>query len=393
MRVVGDVEVLADATLTVAAGVRVVFAGHHALRVGGRLLAIGTAAAPITFTDDDVAGLVAPAGWNGLRFEATAPTCGVSRLEQCVIEHATATWQGWSVGPLVVVGGANPQVVNAVIRDNVAEHGAALFCAHGAAPELAGCLITGNRALLGGAAVFSLDGYPRLIGCTIADNEDLNPEAFAEAAAVMSYYGKPRTTGCVLWGNTTSYFKPAQTWQTKAHATTWSDIEGGHDGVGNLDADPRFTGETPHPYALQVSSPCVDKGPLATVGWPATDLRGNLRVQHERVDLGAYELVTATAVGDDLQLAAMLAPLHPNPCNPRTRIAFQLPAAAHVKLRVVDLRGYVVRRLLDEQRPAGAGVVTWDGHDDIGQAVAAGAYLVSLEAGGRRETRRLLVVR
>lgn len=397
VRVVGDVEILGGVTLTIAAGVRVEFAGHHAVRIGGRLLAIGTPEAPITFTsaspgdfaiDHTLAG-----SWNGLRFEGAPATSGTSRLEDCVLEYAKAVWGKYLVGPLVLVNASDLQVVNCVIRHNVADHGAAIFCVQGSSPQLSGCLITDNQAFRAGSVVFSLDSYPRLRGCTIAGNHDLNPEIFEEAAAVTSYFGKPSLAGDILWGNTTHYFEPAQTWQTKIFCTTWSDLEGSHDGVGNLDADPCFAGAGEHPYAPLPISPCLDKGPPDAAGWPAEDISGRARIHNGRVDMGAYEAAIGTAVLPDDAAVAWLAAPRPNPANPRTTIAFALPAGARARVRIYDLRGRLVRALSDGPRAAGRGEVAWNGCDDAGRGVASGAYLVRLDVAGHHFWRPVTVVR
>ncbi len=93
--------------------------------------------------------------------------------------------------------------------------------------------------------------------------------------------------------------------------------------------------------------------------------------------------------------APRLGPGRPNPFNPRTEIPFELPVAAHATIRVYDLAGRLVRTLLDERRPAGPAVVTWDGCDAAGRGVAAGTYLCRLTAGGSAPplTRRLVLVR
>jgi hypothetical protein len=44
-------------------------------------------------------------------------------------------------------------------------------------------------------------------------------------------------------------------------------------------------------------------------------------------------------------------------------------------------------------RAAGTHAVTWDGRDDAGRAVASGAYAYRLEAAGRVEVRKLLLLR
>ena len=84
----------------------------------------------------------------------------------------------------------------------------------------------------------------------------------------------------------------------------------------------------------------------------------------------------------------------PNPFNPRTEIAFSLPAAGPARLEVYDIRGRLVRVLSDGALPAGQQRVAWDGLDDSGQAVSSGTYLLRLETGsGRGLTRKLTVVR
>jgi hypothetical protein len=69
-------------------------------------------------------------------------------------------------------------------------------------------------------------------------------------------------------------------------AITYSDIQGGFPGEGNVDADPLLD-DTGH---LQVGSPCVDAGNSAAVpDGVTTDLDGDRRIQGTSVDMGAYE--------------------------------------------------------------------------------------------------------
>jgi hypothetical protein len=77
-----------------------------------------------------------------------------------------------------------------------------------------------------------------------------------------------------------------------------------------------------------------------------------------------------------------LAQNYPNPFNPRTTIAFNLQKAGRVKLQVYDLRGRLVRTLVDEPRGAGEHRVVWDGLDRQGSGSAAGMYFYRLETGG-----------
>ena len=88
-----------------------------------------------------------------------------------------------------------------------------------------------------------------------------------------------------------------------------------------------------------------------------------------------------------------LARSRPNPAAGSTTIAFTLPRAGHARVTVYDLAGARVRTLLDGQRPAGETTLAWDGRDDRGSIVRAGAYFYRLEFGGRTLSQRLVMMR
>ncbi len=83
----------------------------------------------------------------------------------------------------------------------------------------------------------------------------------------------------------------------------------------------------------------------------------------------------------------------PNPFNPTTRVTFTLDRASVVRLDVIDLRGQRVAVLTQGSLEAGHHVVTWDGHDRAGRAVASGMYLARLWTDGGVVTRKLVVAR
>ena len=69
---------------------------------------------------------------------------------------------------------------------------------------------------------------------------------------------------------------------------------------------------------------------------------------------------------------------------------YALPRTAEVSLSMYDATGAMVRKLVQSKSPAGVHAVTWDGNDNAGREVPAGAYFCRLEAGGRRTTAVLL---
>lgn len=101
---------------------------------------------------------------------------------------------------------------------------------------------------------------------------------------------------------------------------------------------------------------------------------------------------------DQLQTDGPLPPVlslvaSPNPFNPRLEIQFTSPAPARVLIQAFDLRGHLVRTLLDEPRSAGAGQVFWDGRDDQGLAAASGVYQLKLLTAGQLVQQRVTLVR
>ncbi len=75
------------------------------------------------------------------------------------------------------------------------------------------------------------------------------------------------------------------------------------------------------------------------------------------------------------------------------RIRFAQPAAGPVSFRIYNVRGQVVRTLLNETRDAGEHVLAWDGADDSGARVAAGMYFYRGEVGGARFDQKLVMVK
>ena len=84
---------------------------------------------------------------------------------------------------------------------------------------------------------------------------------------------------------------------------------------------------------------------------------------------------------------------YPNPFNPSTMIRFEVPATAHVKIRLYDVTGRLVRTLLDETRDAGTFEVEWDGRNGVGDCVPAGLYFCKMTAGDFTGVQRMLLVK
>ncbi len=83
----------------------------------------------------------------------------------------------------------------------------------------------------------------------------------------------------------------------------------------------------------------------------------------------------------------------PNPFNPTTSIAFDIPNKAVVQLEVYDLLGRKIEMLVNEEMDAGSYRAIWDGRDESGREVPSGVYFYRIKAGDNVANRRMLLIK
>ena len=88
-----------------------------------------------------------------------------------------------------------------------------------------------------------------------------------------------------------------------------------------------------------------------------------------------------------------LSRVFPNPFNPSTTIKYTMPKTGHLSLNVYNVRGQLVKSLIDGVRAAGDGEIVWDGTDNRGARVASGAYYYRLTANDRVFTKKMMLVK
>jgi hypothetical protein len=84
---------------------------------------------------------------------------------------------------------------------------------------------------------------------------------------------------------------------------------------------------------------------------------------------------------------------YPNPFNLGTAISYRLKEDSKVSLAIYNVKGQIVRTLLDETVKSGKHRVVWPGTDDDGLPVASGVYFYKIQAGNEIEVRKMLLVR
>jgi hypothetical protein len=84
----------------------------------------------------------------------------------------------------------------------------------------------------------------------------------------------------------------------------------------------------------------------------------------------------------------------PNPFNPTTTIAFNVPeSAGPISLTVYNVGGQVVRRLVDGPLTVGPHSVVWDGRDEMGNNLASGVYFARLASDEESLTKKMTLLK
>ena len=184
---------------------------------------------------------------------------------------------------------SNPTVTNCTFIGNDGATGSGMANFYNS-PTVANCTFTGNTALNGGGMA-NFHNTPMVVNCTFSGNT-----ATALAGAMYNINSIPTVANCILWGDS-----PDELGVSDA-VVTYSYVQGGWPGTGNIDADPRFVDPDNGDYRLSLGSPCIDAGDNTAV--PANvdvDLDGYPRLvdavnyldtgygSGPMVDMGAYE--------------------------------------------------------------------------------------------------------
>ena len=212
---------------------------------GASVIDTGAGAEPV-----ELAGLVISGGMTGV------VVGGLLHSERCVLDGCEVGMYVTSTGEATLWG--------AEVRGITPGRG--VLVGSGGSAVLESCILHGNA---GGYAVYVISGgSAQLRNCTVADNAGIG----AGGGAGLSL------NSCIFAGNAGGSVDPGS-------AVSYSAVEGGYAGLGNIDADPQFAAGDFSPYELAVASPCVDAGdPAAEREDQSRPPAGGLA----RCDMGAF---------------------------------------------------------------------------------------------------------
>ena len=190
-------------------------------------------------------------------------------------------------------------ITNCIISNNTAlAKGGGIYLYNTDKPIIYGCIISNNTAMLAGGGIYAR-GKCTMVNCDIVMNQ-----AVDSCGGMFNENNYSSYTSCILWGNEANG-EPSQ--NTGVGRFTYCAVQGGIDGEGNIDIPAENDGEEPGVF-VRFASPaegagteftdadwhtlsrsiCLNAGKEGFPGF-SFDIDGNQRVQHGRVDIGAYE--------------------------------------------------------------------------------------------------------
>jgi hypothetical protein len=167
-------------------------------------------------------------------------------------------------------------IINCTFTGNSAQFGGGIFNGEDPPSTIANCIFTGNEARLGGGGINNYISSPTVTNCSFVANIAAGAGGGLRDASIS----RATVTNCIFWGNVGS--SSAQIFGSPE--VTYSCVQGGISGVGNMDTDPHFADPQNGDFRLKsqggrwdplaetwetdaITSPCIDAGdPMSPIG-------------------------------------------------------------------------------------------------------------------------------
>jgi len=173
----------------------------------------------------------------------------------------------------IYVDGSSVDITHCIIQDNGSSSRlpyCGIYCDDAAttAINITNNWISGNGTGGTGSGIYLNSSHVDLEDVVIRHNTIANNAGYG-----IETSGIPDINNCIIWGNDSGAL------EANDYNVTYSCIEGGYTGTGNIDSDPCFVDDVNDDYHLTWASNCVDWGdPNFVEDANETDIDGNPRI-------------------------------------------------------------------------------------------------------------------
>jgi hypothetical protein len=346
------------------------------------------------WTDEHGAGIYREGG--GILIQYSSPVIQFNIIKENLVTNLSGVISTGGGG--IRAGDGYLRIYNNVISNNSGRYGAGIVLNY-TGVELVGnviCSNYGSNSYGGGSAIWIWADFQRqkyITNNTITGNSATgNNTGGIYSSGTIAYLRNN-----IIWGNTSNN---NQQISGGGVIVAYCNVQFGFTGAGNINTLPQFADSN---YYLAGSSPCIDKGDSSTFYNDIEDPSnpGNAKFPSQgslRNDMGAYggphaRVLTAQLIGIRLinnvePSGFVLYQNYPNPFNSVTNIKFSVPKSSIVTIRIFDVTGREVTKLVDKNIQAGLYEVRWNAINK-----PSGVYYYTLNANKFSETKRTVLIK
>jgi len=390
-----DVTVSAGHQLLIQPGTQIKIENEAQINVAGLFSLVGTETDRIVLSSDS--------SWKGIKYsysemENMVEFCDISgsmfsaifvdnsqvEIANNKIHHNTST----SIAAAIDVNNTEDVVIkNNFIANNTSTGNSGAIGCTNAAIDIHNNVIVNNDGSLAGAFVLKNQSNVSIVNNTIANNQASN--------AFFVFGSNPELRNSIIV-DSNNMFQNINGLIT----VNYSNLTGGYEGTGNIDADPMFVSASAGngsafngfaaDWSLAAGSPSIDAGDPAA---EYNDADGSTN------DMGAFGGAAGfTVESDEEQVQPVVnntLGVYPNPFNPSTTISLNLKDVDQnqpVDMAIFNVKGQLIKTLLNNEIAEKASY-NWNGKDNAGTATASGIYFVQLKTANETTTSKMVLMK